>query len=193
MMTTVCLIRHGETDWNSIGMLQGRKDVPLNEAGILHAKQCREVLQSSQWDVVITSPLKRAKQTATIINEKLNVPVIEMVDFVERDFGLAEGMTYDERNSKFPNRIYPKQEERISFHKRVMEGLNTINHRYVDNKILIVAHGGVINAILDELSIGKIGSEKTDLLNGCMSNIFMQEGKWFIKDYNQISHLSINN
>ena len=192
-MTTVCLIRHGETDWNSIGMLQGRKDIPLNEVGILHAKQCRQVLKSSQWDVVITSPLKRAKQTATIINEKLNVPVIEMVDFVERDFGLAEGMTFDERNSKFPNRSYPKQEERISFHKRVIEGFNTINHRYVDNKILIVAHGGVINAILDELSNGEIGSEKTDLLNGCMSNIFMQDGKWFIKDYNQISHLSMNN
>ncbi|MBU0905996.1 MAG: histidine phosphatase family protein [Firmicutes bacterium] len=190
-MTTVCLIRHGETDWNSIGMLQGRKDIPLNEAGILHAKQCRQVLTSSHCDVVITSPLKRAKQTATIINEKLNVPVIEMVDFVERDFGLAEGMTYDERNSKFPNRSYPNQEERISFHKRVMEGLNTINHRYVDNKILLVAHGGVINAILAELSNGEIGSEKTDLLNGCMSNIFMQDGKWFIKDYNQISHLSI--
>ncbi|MBU0905993.1 MAG: histidine phosphatase family protein [Firmicutes bacterium] len=192
-MTTVCLIRHGETDWNSIGMLQGRKDIPLNEAGILHAKQCREVFKSSQWDVVITSPLKRAKQTATIINEKLNVPVIEIVDFVERDFGLAEGMTYDERNSKFPNRIYPKQEERISFHKRVMEGLNTISNRFGDNKILLVAHGGVINAILDELSNGKIGSGKNDLLNGCMSNIFMQEGKWFIKDYNQISHLSIIN
>ncbi|MEI4770935.1 histidine phosphatase family protein [Psychrobacillus sp. FJAT-51614] len=189
-MTIICLIRHGETDWNVIGKLQGRTDIPLNETGILQAEECSEFLKTSQWDVIITSPLKRAKQTAKIINKNVIVPVVEMEEFLERDYGDAEGMTYEERISKFPDNIYPNQEERASLNKRVIEGIEKINQRYGDNKILLVAHGAVINAILAVLSNGKIGSGKTNLINACISNIYLHQDKWRIKDFNQISHLS---
>ncbi|MFB5089360.1 histidine phosphatase family protein [Psychrobacillus sp. PGGUH221] len=189
-MTIICLVRHGETDWNAIGMLQGRTDIPLNETGILQAEECSEFLKTSQWDVIITSPLKRAKQTAEIINKNLILPVVEMEEFLERDYGDAEGMTYEERISKFPNKIYSNQEERESLNKRVIEGIEKINQRYGDNKILLVAHGAVINAILAVLSNGKIGSGKTNLINACISNIYLHQDKWQITDFNQISHLS---
>ncbi|MFB5087001.1 histidine phosphatase family protein [Psychrobacillus sp. PGGUH221] len=189
-MTIICLVRHGETDWNAIGMLQGRTDIPLNETGILQAEECSEFLKTSQWDVIITSPLKRAKQTAEIINKNVIVPVVEMEEFLERDYGDAEGMTYEERISKFPDNIYPNQEERTSLNKRVIEGIEKINQGYGDNKILLVAHGAVINAILAVLSNGKIGSGKTNLINACISNIYLHQDKWRIKDFNQISHLS---
>ena len=68
-MTKLCLVRHGETDWNSLGILQGRKDIPLNDTGILQAEECRELLKSTNWDVFITSPLKRTMETAEIINK----------------------------------------------------------------------------------------------------------------------------
>lgn len=184
------MIRHGETDWNAKGKLQGRTDIPLNETGILQAEECSEFLKSSQWDVIITSPLQRAKQTAKIINKNANVPVIEMEEFLERDYGDAEGMTYEERTFKFPDRIYPNQEERTSLNNRIIEGIEKINQRYEDNKILLVAHGAVINAILATLSNGKIGSGKTKLINACISTIYLQQEKWSIKDFNQISHLS---
>ncbi|MCK1998637.1 histidine phosphatase family protein [Psychrobacillus psychrodurans] len=189
-MTIICLVRHGETDWNVIGKLQGRTDIPLNEAGILQAEECSEFLKTSQWDVIITSPLKRAKQTAEIINKNVIVPVVEMEEFLERDYGDAEGMTYEERISKFPNKIYPNQEDRASFNKRVIDGIEKINQRYGDNKILLVAHGAVINTVLAILSNGEIGSGKTKLINACISNIYLHQDKWNIKDFNQISHLS---
>lgn len=185
------MIRHGETDWNAIGKLQGRTDIPLNATGILQAAECSEFLKSSQWDVIITSPLKRAKQTAIIINKNVNVPVIEMEEFLERGYGDAEGMTYEERTSSFPDKTYPNQEERTTLNKRIMEGIEKINQRHGDNKILLVAHGAVINAILAILSNGQIGSGKTNLINACISNIYLHQDKWLIKDFNQISHLSM--
>jgi uncharacterized phosphatase len=184
------MIRHGETDWNAIGKLQGRTDIPLNKTGIQQAEECSEFLKSSHWDVIITSPLKRAKQTAKIINNNLHVPVIEMEEFLERDYGDAEGMAYEERTSKFPDNKYPNQEERTSLNKRIIEGIEKINQKYEDNKILLIAHGAVINSILSVLSNGEIGSGKTNLINACISNIYLDQDNWQIKDFNQISHLS---
>src|SRR5690625_4440025 len=123
-ITTICLIRHGETDWNAQGRIQGRTDIPLNSLGIQQAKECRDFLIDSDWDVMITSPLQRAKQTAEIINEGLKLPLIEMKDFVERSFGDAEGMTLKEREEKFPNRNYPNQEERSALNERVIAGID---------------------------------------------------------------------
>ena len=184
------MVRHGETDWNAVGKLQGRTDIPLNKTGILQAEECREFLKTQEWDVIITSPLKRAKQTAEIINKNTLIFVIEMEEFLERGYGDAEGMTYEERMSKFPDYVYPNQEDRLELNKRVIEGIEKINHRYKGKNILLVAHGAVINAILAALSNGKIGSGKTNLTNACISNIYLEQDKWRIKDFNQISHLS---
>ncbi|WP_143522315.1 histidine phosphatase family protein, partial [Pseudomonas sp. 2822-17] len=85
---------------------------------------------SSYWDVIITSPLKRAKETAEVINESLKVSLIQMNDFAERHYGDAEGMTVKERLTAFPNRNYPNQENRVSLNNRVMGGLKKINELY---------------------------------------------------------------
>jgi uncharacterized phosphatase len=189
-VTYLCLVRHGETDWNSLGKLQGRADIPLNNIGILQADECREVLKSSKWDVIITSPLKRAKETAEIINKELKSPIIEMVDFIERYYGNAEGMTVKERLTAFPNRNYLNQEDRKILTKRVLDGIEKINQLYRGKKVLLVAHGAVINTILAQFSNGEIGSGKTKLVNACISNIEFIKEEWKIKDYNQIGHLS---
>lgn len=189
-MTKLCLVRHGETDWNSLGKLQGRQDIPLNEIGVLQAIECREFLKSTNWDVIISSPLKRAKETAEIINNELKIPIIEMVEFIERDYGDAEGMTVTERFTAFPNRNYTNQEDRETLTKRVMAGIQKINQLYQGKRVLLVAHGGVINTILAQFSNGEIGSGKTKLINACISNIEFIDEEWKIKNYNQIGHLS---
>lgn len=189
-ITLICLVRHGETDWNVLGKLQGRTDIRLNESGILQAEECSEFLKSLQWDVIITSPLKRAKETAEIINKNLNLSLIEMKDFLERDYGEAEGMLLEERKVAFPGKSYPNQEDRLTLNNRVMSGIQEINQRYAGTNILLVTHGAVINAILADLSKGKIGSKKTELKNACISNIQYYQDRWRINDYNQIFHLS---
>lgn len=189
-MTYLCLVRHGETDWNSLGKLQGRSDIPLNKIGVLQAEECRDLLKSSKWDVIITSPLKRAKQTAEIINKELKSPIVEMVDFIERYYGDAEGMTVKERLKAFPDKNYPNQEDRKALNKRVIDGIEKINQLYSGKKVLLVAHGAVINTLLAQFSKGEIGSGKTKLVNACISNIELINDEWKIKDFNQIGHLS---
>lgn len=147
-------------------------------------------LSDYNWDVIITSPLKRAKQTAKIINLKLKLPTYPMEEFLERGYGDAEGMDVEERIKRFPDGIIPNQEEMESLKQRVMDGINNINEKFPNKKVLLVAHGAVINSILAILSDGKIGSGKTKLINACISNIHFFENEWKIKDYNQVTHLS---
>lgn len=189
-MSQICLVRHGETDWNAMGKIQGRTDIPLNATGKQQARECGQCLASSHWDRIVTSPLKRAKQTAEIINQSLQLPMEEMEEFVERAYGDAEGMTREERLESFPDGHIPNQEDRPSLNKRIMKGIQQIHEKYPDQKIILVAHGGVINAILATLSNGEIGSGKTRLMNGCISNLFFRENQWQIQDYNCITHLS---
>lgn len=189
-ITTICLVRHGETDWNVIEKLQGRTDIPLNSTGILQAKECSEFLSSSNWDVIITSPLRRAKQTAEIINANLKLPIVEMEEFIERSYGDAEGMSIEERQVTFHDGNIPNQETMNSLKSRVVEGIHILNEKFQNKKVLLVAHGAVINSILAILSNGKIGSGKTKLINACTSNIHYNQKKWKIKDFNQVTHLS---
>lgn len=185
------MVRHGETDWNVIGKLQGRTDTVLNHRGILQAEQCAEHLKEMKWDVIITSPLLRAKQTAMILKEKINVPLLEMEAFVERGFGEAEGMTVQERTSTFPNKIYPNQEDILYLNHRVLAGIQEINQRYGQSNVILVAHGAVINTVLASLSNGDIGSGETSLVNCSLSNIHFREDKWFIDEFNLVTHLTL--
>ncbi|GAA0433254.1 phosphatase PhoE [Virgibacillus salarius] len=189
-MTTICLIRHGETDWNAAGKLQGKTDIPLNDTGRKQAMKCATYLNSEDYDELICSPLRRAKETAEIINKQLQLPFKIMEAFKERSFGKAEGMTIAERNEAYPDRNFPNQEEREDFQARVMGGIAKVKEQYPNKRILLVAHGAVINAILSELSDGEIGSGKTKLMNGCISNIHVQQDDWKVRDYNQTEHLS---
>ncbi|MFD2627376.1 histidine phosphatase family protein [Oceanobacillus kapialis] len=189
-MTTICLIRHGETDWNLKGQLQGSTDIPLNDTGVRQAEESAAYLNAEDYDVLIASPMKRAKRTAEIINSSLNLPFEEMEDFAERSFGDAEGLTMDERTAQYPDKQYPNQEEPEDFIKRVMNGVDKVIEKYPDKRVLLVAHGAVINAILTTVSGGEIGAGKTRLMNACISNIHYKQEKWKVVDYNQVGHLS---
>ena len=83
----IYLIRHGETDWNLQGKLQGREDIPLNKTGIWQAKVCGNALQNTKFHCIQTRPLQRAMETAEIIAFHQNCRVIVNPDLIERDYG----------------------------------------------------------------------------------------------------------
>jgi uncharacterized phosphatase len=91
--TILGLLRHGQTDWNIDLRLQGSTDIPLNETGRNQARLAASVLNREDWDVIIASPLSRAKDTADIVALEFGMNVVVVPELIERSFGVAEGLT----------------------------------------------------------------------------------------------------
>ena len=93
----ILVTRHGQTSWNVLGKIQGQTDIELNETGRIQARETGESIKNEDIDLIITSPLKRARETAEIINKNFNVNIIEDRRLMERCFGEYEGLTKEER------------------------------------------------------------------------------------------------
>lgn len=144
----ILLTRHGQTEWNLMKKKQGRADIELNETGIKQAEKTRDFLKDQKIDLIICSPLKRAMQTANIINQERNIPIVLDKRILERDCGEFEGKLIEEFDyeaywSYNQNLKYEKAENIRDFYKRVYGFLDSIKYEYVDKKVLIVAHAGI--------------------------------------------------
>lgn len=96
------LVRHGQTEWNQLGRIHGRTDIPLNDTGIMQARAAGEWLSQRRIDAVYSSPMQRAFDTATEIARPHGLPVISLDDIIEIDFGLWEKKTADELKKLYP-------------------------------------------------------------------------------------------
>ncbi len=166
----IYLIRHGETDWNLIGKVQGREDIPLNNTGKSQAKKCAIALQNTGIKTIISSPLARAVQTANIIASTHDgMEVIIDEDLIERDFGEMSGMTYDRRKffDSFGHEETMEPLEKLS--KRLIDCIQRYAIKYSNQDIVMISHGAAINSVLMVLSDGEKGSGKTRLKNACIS------------------------
>lgn len=142
------IIRHGQTDWNILKKAQGRVDIALNANGREQAKETREKLKNVEIDLIICSPLKRAMQTAEIINCNRNIPIIYDERIIERNCGEFEGRTKEEYNfeefwSYKKNINYEKAENVRDFFNRIYLFLDDIKDKYEGKNVLLVTHGGV--------------------------------------------------
>lgn len=190
-MKRLCLVRHGETDWNRAGKIQGRENVVLGETGKLQARQCAQYLMRSNWQRIYSSPLKRAMQTAEMIREHLGFTRIGILEsFIERDYGQASGLTRSERLARFSDGDIPDLETKESVVNRVKRGLNYLVEEVRDERIIVVSHGGTINAVLSFLSHGEIGTGKTVLGNGSINMLTYNDDGWHIEGYNLVDHLT---
>ena len=91
----IYIVRHGQTDWNLLGKVQGKQDISLNEKGREQAALTKKDLDNKEIDLIIVSPLKRALETAEIINKDRNIPMIIDYRIKERDFGEFEGQEFN--------------------------------------------------------------------------------------------------
>ena len=144
----ILLTRHGQTDWNVLKKVQGKADIELNKKGIEQAEATRDTLKNEKIDLILCSPLKRAKQTADIINQERNIPIIIDERVSERDFGEFEGMPNTDFDfnaflSYKQNLQYERAENIKDFFDRVNKFLSSIRKEYAGKRILIVAHGGI--------------------------------------------------
>lgn len=160
------IVRHGETDWNKAGKVQGRTDIPLNERGRYLAEATAEGMKDVRIDLCYTSPLIRAKETAQIILGERKIPLIEEKRIEEICFGNCEGMkfrgeTTDPGSEEF-NRFFTDTENYVpskgaesigELYERTGSFLSEMSGRedLKDSHILVSTHGAAMTALLNRI------------------------------------------
>ena len=144
-------IRHGETDWNKLSKIQGITDTELNETGINQAKEAAKQIKEYNFDLILSSPLKRAAKTAEIVSNG-KVPVCYREELIERCFGDYEGSTLKDFNMSrcYDYKLNTDENNLESLNDlitRVNSLLDEIKNTYSDKKVLLVTHGGILRVI----------------------------------------------
>lgn len=174
-MTLITLVRHGQTDWNLSRRIQGSTDIPLNETGRADAHAAAERLATGTHHAVYSSPLQRARETAAIIAERLALPLEAPVpDVREREFGEGEGMLVEEYIAAYGDwhAEVPGAETLEAVGQRAIEAIHRIARESrrrsspAAESVIVVAHGGVIRAVIDHVSGGTLPPVGEVLANG---------------------------
>lgn len=137
----IIFVRHGQTNLNNPKRMQGISDLELNDNGIEQANDIRKVIENKNIDIIIVSPLKRAIQTAEIINVNMQKEVIIDERIMETNFGNLEGKVYSEDYWNLDFDYKSINGENISdFQKRIYDFIEDIKNKYKEKNVLIVAH-----------------------------------------------------
>lgn len=152
----VVLWRHGQTDWNLEGRIQGARDFPLNEAGRAQAREVAMTVAGLNPSVIVSSPLSRARDTAQAVADIVGLTVQYDHRFHERNYGAWEGKTREELLDEYPdaydvwrNGGQPQGlgiEANSELGARFLEGVAEHAHDMDSGTLLIVAHGAAIRA-----------------------------------------------
>ncbi|MFA6226916.1 MAG: histidine phosphatase family protein [Candidatus Paceibacterota bacterium] len=156
----IFVVRHGETDSNKAHKLMGQLvDESLNIEGVRQIQELIKNININDFDVIFTSPLKRARETAEIIAAKIKIPIIEKKEISERDFGSMSGKSWEEMDSAIKevnvNFKMTDLEQKYNYRpyggesvedvkERVLRFIEELKSQYSDKKVLIIAHGGIM-------------------------------------------------
>ena len=146
-MTTLLLARHGETDWNRELRVQGTSDTALNELGRSQAAELARQLEGAGIDVIYASDLSRARETAEIVAAVTGHAVQLDPALRERDFGSWEGLTRGEIDARFADHEQHDGETYEEVRARVLAAANRIVAEHPGETVLVVSHGGALNAL----------------------------------------------
>lgn len=194
-MTELCLIRHGETDWNLKGLTQGATDIPLNDLGREQARITGDHIREQRWDAVYSSDLSRAGETASILasvieshtNRPGSLPVREDPRLRERGFGEAEGLDVAVRKGRFlDSESIPGSESWSLVRRRGLLALEEIAARHPGERVLVVSHGGLIISVLTELTAGAVSPGRPALKNLSMS-LVGRDDRWRVLWCNRVA------
>jgi probable phosphoglycerate mutase len=155
----LCIVRHGETDWNNAGILQGWFDIPINELGRTQAYELAKSFVGAGFVAVWTSPLVRASETSEIIATVLNLPPpTHHEGLKERNFGVIQGVPKSELAELNPLLLQQIQRRNPSAHfeggetmdefaERVLSALRDIGACHRGDRVLVITHGWVMDVV----------------------------------------------
>lgn len=161
----IYFVRHGETDWNKERKIQGQVDIPLNEFGRHLARETAKGLRDVPFDVCFTSPLGRARETAQIILQGRDVPILEDKRILEMNFGVLEGKCCSKEGWDVPDSFQMFFDDPVHYQapeggedfqavrKRTGDFLNWLfaQEQYRDSTVLVTTHGAAMAGLLNNL------------------------------------------
>jgi probable phosphoglycerate mutase len=201
MNTILFAVRHGETEWNSIEKQQGHLDSPLTKNGILQAQLLADGLVGKNIDILFSSDLGRAFQTATIIAEKLSLSIHTDPGLRERNLGIMQGLTKKDFAGKFPleasrfntgdpDYILPEGESARQRYTRCIDCAEKLIKQEVGKKILIVAHGGVLESFFYKATNTPLTEPRRfSLFNASINSFCISDNQWILDTWGEIAHL----
>jgi len=202
--TKLCLIRHGETAWNAERRLQGHTDIPLNAKGEIQALQMAQALKDKKltFDVLYTSDLKRAADTAKAVVQLFGVKAQVESALRERHFGALQGLSISDAHLLKPD-IWRAHISRDLDHEleggesiqqfalRVQKALDQIQVEHAGKTILIVSHGGTLDMMYRIASNQALSAERiASVPNASLNWITHHQGAgWVVEQWADTRHL----
>ena len=184
----IVLVRHGATDWNLQGRCQGATDRELSEVGVRQAEQLAVLLSSESIQAIYSSDLRRARQTAELISQPHNLPVLIEENIRELDHGALEGLTFNEIKQSYsefltrwrtePAEIQvPGGEKLIDVAERAWEGVARIAERHVAaESIVVVSHNFPILGIVCRVTGTHLNNYRSFHLDPCSVTRLQRNG-----------------
>jgi len=205
MNTEIFFVRHGETASNALGLLHGSTDVPLNDNGRLQASRVADRLAMLEEVAALhSSPLSRARATADEIGRRLGIEPTDQIGLAEIDFGAIEGLGFQElvgrhpelwRNLQDPSEsdaAFPGGESLAGFHERVRNSLERLVKLHAGERIVVVAHGGVIASGIAQLVGEGTGGWGRYMVRNCsVTQMTWRRGSVALDCWDDVSHLDV--
>jgi broad specificity phosphatase PhoE len=176
--TVLGLFRHGQTDWNINLRLQGTADIPLNQSGVEQVEQA--AARIGQWDVLLTSPLSRARHSAEILSKAIGTQAVVSERLLERSFGIGEGMTYEQWHQRYSKLdSIPGAESELSVLSRSQKLLDETVEAFEGKRVLMVTHGALIRFVLNLVTENQLPPKGERLMNASL-HTFRHSDSWSV-------------
>lgn len=174
--TVLGMFRHGQTEWNINLRLQGTADTQLNQSGIDQVEMATAVI--GEWDLLLTSPLSRARQSAEIISKAIGLEPVVSERLLERSFGIGEGMTYEQWHQRYSKLDQiPGAESEFSVFRRSQKLLDEIQTEHSGKRVLVVTHGALIRFVLNLVTDNELPPKGERLMNASL-HTFRYSDSW---------------
>jgi probable phosphoglycerate mutase len=195
------VVRHGETEWNVAGRVQGHQDSPLTARGLAQAEAIAERLARERFDALVASDLGRALQTAAAIGARCGLEVRPDARLRERSFGEGEGLDYEEIDRRWPDVFIrtgatdpdlsiPGGETRRQFHERVRAAFSALAREHAGARVAVVSHGGVVAAlyrIVHDIPVAH--AHRIAISNASYNAVAFDGEAWALEAWDDTAHL----
>lgn len=202
MDTLIIAVRHGETDWNAEGRVQGHLNSSLTAAGRAQARAVAQRLAAEPIAAIHCSDLGRAQETARPASETLKLPIHDDARLRERKLGIFEGLTYAEAEKRFPDEYARYRgrdifvdmhtgESLLAFRARVAAAFSDIGRAHMGETVLVVTHGGVLDLLYRIATDMPLEQARTfDVENASINRVRWDGHRLHLLSWGDVSHHS---